>query len=162
EGLDYRIFLDSATPSARLGRYSFLTADPAIVVRSKGGRTERIDRRLRTTEVFPGDALQAVRSAVLPFTSAPVDGLPPFQGGAAGYVAYDWGRVLEHLPAPRFDDIGLPDVVLGIYDWVLAFDHLASKAWLISTGLPEIPDARLRRAETRAHEVRRRLHGQVN
>ena len=52
-----------------------------------------------------------------------LDGLPPFQGGAAGYLAYDWGRVLERLPESRYDDLALPDAVLGIYDWVIAWDH---------------------------------------
>ena len=28
------------------------------------------------------------------------------------------GRVLERLPAPRYDDLALPDVMLGLYDWV--------------------------------------------
>ena len=37
-----------------------------------------------------------------------VPGLPPFQGGAAGYLAYDWGLALERLPAPRYDDLGCP------------------------------------------------------
>ena len=36
EGLPYRLFLDSAARGTRLGRYSFLTADPVAVVRSKG------------------------------------------------------------------------------------------------------------------------------
>ncbi len=35
----------------------------------------------------------------------PVPGLPPFQGGVVGYIAYDWGLTLERLPAPRFDDL---------------------------------------------------------
>jgi para-aminobenzoate synthetase component 1 len=162
-GLEYRILLDSAALSARAGRYSFLTADPAIVVRSKGTRTERIDRRLGLADLVPGDALGAVRSVMRPFSAAAVDGLPPFQGGVAGFVAYDWGRLLERLPAPRYDDIGLPDVVLGVYDWVLAVDHVASKSWLISTGLPETnPDARMRRAETRASDVWNRLRSQVD
>ena len=39
-GLPYRIFLDSAARGSRLGRYSFLTADPVAVVRSKGTVTE--------------------------------------------------------------------------------------------------------------------------
>ena len=42
DGLPYRIFLDSAlkgTPGASLARYSFLTADPVAVVRSKGAAT---------------------------------------------------------------------------------------------------------------------------
>ena len=38
--LPYRLFLDSAARGPRLGRYSFLTADPVAIVRSKGARTE--------------------------------------------------------------------------------------------------------------------------
>ena len=81
-----------------------------------------------------GDPLVALRELVVPHVTAPVPGLPPFQGGAAGYVAYDWGLTLERLPAPRYDDLGLPDLVIGLYDWVIAWDHDASRAWLISTG----------------------------
>lgn len=39
--LPFLIFLDSAATSDRLGRHSFLSGDPAVVVRSKGERTER-------------------------------------------------------------------------------------------------------------------------
>ncbi len=85
-------------------------------------------------------------------------GLPPFQGGAAGYLAYDWGRVLERLPAPRHEDLTLPDVVIGVYDWVLAWDHDEARAWLISTGLPETAAApRRQRALERAAAIRERV-----
>jgi para-aminobenzoate synthetase component 1 len=142
EGLPYRIFLDSATMATRLGRFSFLTADPIDVIQSKGSNR----------------ALDEVRARLAPFRAAPVTGLPPFQGGAAGYIAYDWGLTLERLPAPRYDDLALPDVVLGIYDWVLAWDHVASRAWLISTGLPETTESgRASRARQRANDVRIRL-----
>ena len=99
-----------------------------------------------------------MRARLAPFHTEPIDGLPPFQGGAAGYIAYDWGLMLERLPAPRYDDLALPDVLLGIYDWVLAWDHVASRAWLISTGMPATaePD-RATRARARADEVRERL-----
>jgi para-aminobenzoate synthetase component 1 len=101
--------------------------------------------------VVEQDALSAVRRLLAPSVAPVVPGLPPFQGGAAGYVGYDWGLTLERLPAPRYDDLGLDDVVLGLYDWVIAWDHAASKAWLISTGLPESDaKARQRRAEDRA------------
>ena len=142
EGLPYRIFLDSAATATRLGRYSFLTADPIEVIQSKGSNR----------------ALDEVRARLAPFRAAPLPGLPPFQGGAAGYIAYDWGLTLERLPAPRYDDLALPDVVLGIYDWVLAWDHVASRAWLISTGLPEATEsARASRARQRANDIRERL-----
>jgi len=141
-GLPYRVFLDSASTATRLGRYSFVTADPIEVIERKGSNR----------------ALDEVRDRLAPFRSEPIAGLPPFQGGAAGYIAYDWGLTLERLPAPRFDDLALPDVVLGIYDWVLAWDHVASRAWLISTGMPETEDAaRAARARQRANDVRRRL-----
>ena len=157
-GLPYRLFLDSAARGTRLGRYSFLTADPIAVVRSKADRTECVDLIGGVARVFDGDALAAVRDWLAPHTTKPMPDLPPFQGGAAGYLAYDWGRVLERLPAPPYDDLALPDVVLGIFDWVLAWDHDQSRAWLISTGLPESSSgARMRRASDRASEVRERL-----
>jgi len=141
-GLPYRLFLDSASTTTRLGRYSFLTADPFDVIERKGSSS----------------ALDDVRARLAPFQAEPIAGLPPFQGGAAGYIAYDWGLTLERLPAPRYDDLALPDVVLGIYDWVLAWDHVASRAWLISTGMPATagPD-RATRARARADDVRERL-----
>ena len=142
EGLPYRLFLDSAASTTRLGRYSFLTADPIDVIQSTGA----------------GDVLDAVRARLAPHRATPVPGLPPFQGGVAGYIAYDWGLTLERLPAPRYDDLALPDVVLGVYDWVLAWDHVDSRAWLVSTGMPEMAEnARTTRARARANDVRARL-----
>ena len=166
DGLPYRLFLDSAARGTPVGRYSFISADPVAVVRSKGARTEYLDRRAGPADarcpasprVVAGDAVEYVRSLLAPHGAEPVPGLPPFQGGAAGYIAYDWGRLLERLPAPRYDDLALADVVLGVYDWVLAWDHDASRAWLISTGLPDTdPTARVRRAAERADAVRKRL-----
>jgi para-aminobenzoate synthetase component 1 len=112
------MFLDSARRGSPLGRHSFLTADPVAVVRRKGA-----DGR---------GALDEVRALVAPHAAAPIPGLPPFQTGAVGYLAYDWGRALERLPAPAFDDLDLPDVVFGVYDWVVAWDHESSLAWLIA------------------------------
>jgi len=141
EGLPYRLFLDSAAPGARLGRYSFVMADPVAVIRTRGD----------------AGALASVRQLLAPHRTESIDGLPPFQGGAAGYLAYDWGLTLERLPAPRFDDLGLDDAVVGLYDWVLAWDHVAAKAWLISTGIPAKGENQLARAQARAAEVRERL-----
>src|SRR5215207_6613428 len=88
----------------QLDQYSFLAADPAMVVRSKGARTEL--RRLG--ENWTGTAAEALSVAhglLPPQPVAPVPGLPPFQGGIAGYIGYDWGAVLEKLPAARYDDL---------------------------------------------------------
>jgi para-aminobenzoate synthetase component 1 len=79
--------------------------------------------------------------------------LPPFQGGVAGYIGYDYGAVLERIPPARYDDLALPDVMLGFYDWVIAWDHQTGAAWIISLGLPECGVARGRRAKERLEMV---------
>src|SRR5262245_6455754 len=154
EHLPYRLFLDSASTATRLGRYSFVTADPIAVIRSKGKRTEVLDVTTSAGYDVTGDVFDVVRARVSAHETEPILGLPPFQGGVAGYIGYDWGLTLERLPSPRHDDLALPDVQLGVYDWVLAWDHLASRAWIISTGMPETnADARLSRARERASSV---------
>jgi para-aminobenzoate synthetase component 1 len=155
--LPYLLFLDSAAHQHGDAQYSFLTADPVAVVRSKGFTTEM--SRGAEWAAVPGDALSVARSLLPSEPTAPVPGLPPFQGGLAGYIGYDWGAVLEHLPRPRYDDLIIPDVMLGIYDWVIAWDHRAGVAWLISTGLPDVGRARERRARERMERVRERVEG---
>jgi para-aminobenzoate synthetase component 1 len=155
--LPYRILLDSAAPGTALGHYSFLAADPPVVIRSKGRTTDCLtlhDGGCRRLDV---DALTAVRDLLAPHRTAPVPALPPFQGGAAGYIGYDWGATLERLPAPRYDDLAIPDVILGLYDWVVAWDHAAGRSWLMASGFPELGAAGERRAATRIHDVRRAL-----
>jgi para-aminobenzoate synthetase component 1 len=162
--LPYLLFLDSATGAAlageshQLGRYSFLAADPALVVRSKGTMAE-LGGPGRPWTPAGADPLATIRDLLAPFAADPVAGLPPFQGGAAGYVGYDYGAVLERLPAARYDDLAIPDLVLGLYDWVIAWDHRLETAWIVSTGLPETGAARGARAEARLAMVRERLRG---
>src|SRR5262249_30948782 len=104
------------------------------------------------SEAGPLDVLRRLLAA---HRRTPLPDLPPFQGGAAGYLAYDWGHELERFPEPRYDDLGLADVVFAVYDWVIAWDHEQSRAWLISTGLPDTePAARESRAADRAAGVR--------
>lgn len=76
-------------------------------------------------------------------------GLPPFQGGVAGFLGYEYGRRLERLPPPRTDDLRLPDAWLGAYAWVIAWDHEAGRAWGIAQ----------EGAAARLHEVVARLEG---
>jgi para-aminobenzoate synthetase component 1 len=150
--LPFFLFLDSAAADSPHSRYSFLTADPfaRLVVRG-----QRIIKR-------PPDCLASLdpfailADCLARFRTAPLEGLPPFQGGAAGLIGYELGRHLEILPRARWDDFHLPDLVLGFYDWVIAFDHQAGRAWLISSGFPEGDGpARIARAARRLQQVRR-------
>src|SRR3989442_3723942 len=100
-----------------------------------------------------------MRTLLAPHHAEPVAEVPPFQGGAAGYLGYDWGAMLERIPRPRYDDLAIPDVVLGLYDWVIAWDHQAQRAWVISTGIPEQGTARVERAARRLAFAKERLAG---
>ena len=135
-GLGHRAWLDSAGTGGRLGRYSFLTADPWDVVSAAAA-----------------DPLTALRGALGPAAAPPRPDLPPFQGGAIGYLAYEFGRRLERTPLPRGGAAAVPDVWLGLYDWVLAWDHAARRAWIVSTGLPEAGARATARARARLDQA---------
>lgn len=140
-GLPHVLFLDSARPEPPLGRYSFLAADPLA---------------FRTLPVGANRPFELVRNLAPPAANVP--GLPPFQGGTAGLFSYDLNRSLERIPPPRFEEFPLPAVAVGLYDVVLAYDHVTQEAWFFSHGWPETdPDRRTRRAERRLAEFRRRI-----
>ena len=144
-GQPHLLFLDSAADPERHGRHSFLMAAPSEVIRTRGPATP--------------SALAQARSLLGRCRAEAVPGLPPFQGGLAGYLAYDYGAVLERIPPTRYDDLALPDAVLGLYDWVLAWDHAAGRAWIVSTGLPARGADQAARAAERLEWVRRQLAG---
>ncbi len=148
----YPMFLDSSLPHPRLGRYSYLVADPFLVVRSKNGRIRVTgpgeDYRLE------GDPFEQLGRLLSRFPARSMPGLPPFQGGAVGYFAYDLAHHVERLPRTTTDDLEIPDMAVGLYDWVIAQDHAAGRSWLIARPLP---DGDYRRAQRRMDEVERRL-----
>lgn len=154
-GLPHPLFLDSALVHPSLGRYSFLSADPAEWLWSRG---PQVFWSGASRPLEPADPLAFLAERLSHWRSEPVVGLPPFQGGAAGLFGYDLCHHMERLPRPRFDDFEVPDLAVGFYDWVIAFDHWARRAWLISTGFPETePARRRRRAEQRRDKVKRWL-----
>ncbi len=128
--LPHCLFLDSALRHPTLGRYSFLAADPFDFMHLPADGS---------------DALGVLAGKMEAFAAPAVAGLPPFQGGAAGLLSYDLGRSLERVPAAAVDEFGVPALAMGLYDVVVAFDHLAGRAWIISQGLPEAERLRRRR-----------------
>ena len=69
---------------------------------------------------------------------APLEGLPPFAGGAVGLFGYDLVRTAEPtVGAPNPDDTGLPELALMITDLLLAFDHLRHEVTVLANVLCE-------------------------
>ena len=139
-GRPHCLFLDSALRDPVLGRYSFVTADPFDYVEFASDGNELLERL-------------AERLAGKP--AATIEELPPFQGGAAGLLSYDLGRQFERVPLTAFDEFQVPALAVGLYDLVVAWDHVDDRAWIISQGLPETElSSRRRRATGRLKEVR--------
>ncbi|MDF3009099.1 MAG: aminodeoxychorismate synthase, component [Enterobacter kobei] len=55
----------------------------------------------------------------------------PFTGGALGLFGYDLGRRFETLPSQAEQDLALPDMAVGLYDWALIVDHHQQKVTLL-------------------------------
>ncbi len=147
------ILLDSALELENLGRFSFVTADPFERIRIE---TSRDDPR----DAGPsGGPFATLRVILARFRAPTVPGLPPFQGGAAGLFSYSLGRHIERLPRPERDRLRVPDLLMGIHDWVLAYDHAVRRAWIVSHGFPASGDDRRRRARERIDLVMRLLDG---
>ena len=130
------LLLESVQQRIGTGRYSFLMAEP--------WETIRLDRA-----VFGQDPFRGIRGAMAGLPAQHVDELPPFQGGAAGLLGYELGGCFERLPQPACDAFRLPVLAVGLYDSLVAWDHQAGRAWIISQGFPETASTR---RELRARE----------
>jgi para-aminobenzoate synthetase component 1 len=167
-GLPFGLFLDSAAREPERGRYSYIAASPFEVITMRGGEVrvsrpvtrELGERKLETIAVERREPFGAVADRLGRWTAQEAPGLPPFQGGAAGVFGYGLSRFVEVLPAPARDELETPDLVLGLYDWVIAFDHATGTCTLVSHGFPEsAPGERAAHARERAEEVLTLLGG---
>jgi para-aminobenzoate synthetase component 1 len=148
-------FLDSAREDPRLGRWSYVAADPFLVLTSKDGRITLGERS------FTGDPFTVLQRALAHYRLDHDPALPvPFQTGAIGYFGYDLCHHLERLPHPAQDDLAFPDLAIGFYDTLLAFDLLERRAFALSSGWPETtPLAAMHRRRARLDWLLGRVGG---
>jgi para-aminobenzoate synthetase component I len=143
-GLPGMTLLESARPGRR-ARWSYLAADPLDMLESADdGPDPFVDARrlLARMDAAPGAGPLAM----------------PFAGGLMGFLGYDLGRRLEHLPAFAAVDQWLPELRLGLYDQVIAVDHGSGQVWLASRAVDGDRDRLLARRD----DVLARLHAPSN
>lgn len=123
---------ESAQRHEHLGRYSFLAVNPRHSLKVLDG-VAFLDgaRRVET----PFEILQDYLSNK---PQQMIEGLPPFQGGWAGYISYDYGRHMEpKAKIPAFDAI-CPDMEFHLFETVIAIDHLEERAWIIGKDIEKL------------------------
>jgi anthranilate synthase component 1 len=115
---------ESVIGGEKVGRYSFLAADPFFEIEARGN-TVRISKADQAAEEFRSDdPLEELRSRVEAIRSATLPELPPFVSGAVGYTGYDVVRYTEKLPNAPDNDRDLPDLAFAFYDRMVVFDHV--------------------------------------
>jgi len=132
EHLPYSLLLDSADLNHKSSRYSFVLSHPIETIETKNGTATLTNWDEQTCE--EGDPFEILDRRMKHWRDnvQTINGLPPFQGGAAGLFGYDLGRGIETLPASAQDDQNIPDMAVGIYDSVIAFDHKKNTCWIIT------------------------------
>ena len=129
---------ESVVGGEKVGRYSFLAAEPFLSwIEARGKQVTSFERRRSVLTKFgkrvardesaggaSRDGCKAVRVAKLPE-------LPPFVGGAVGYAGYDTVRYVENLPNAPNDDRELPDLSFAFYDHMVVFDNVQKTAIVV-------------------------------
>jgi anthranilate synthase component 1 len=126
------------------GRYSIIGMKPDLVWECRGA-TSRVNRSARfdeaAWEAMPGDPLAALRTLIGASRIDLPEGLPAASAGLFGYLGYDMIRLVERLPDPNPDPIGMADAVLlrpsvvAVLDGVRNEVTVVAPAWAAS-GLP--------------------------
>lgn len=136
------VFLDSSSVNNSNGRYSFIAYDPFSIISCQKGQSLMDGQLLRQspTELISEQlARYSINNQLFPFIT-----------GLAGYIAYDFAKYIDFKFALKRQDSDLPDLLLGLFDLIISFDHIQKKAWIISSGYPEeVFSLRYVRAEQR-------------
>ena len=121
--------LESIKGPGKIARYSFVGFDPCLIFNVKDGLIEI--ESASGYRVHSGKPLSVLRDITMQYEQAPHEYLPPFQGGVAGMLSYDFVQYFEKLPVTTIDDLRIPDAHFFLIDRLVAFDHVAKKSWAI-------------------------------
>lgn len=144
-------FLHSAS-SGPQARYSYLSLDhPRYQVDATGDTLTLRHRSASGTKqevVKIGNPLERFHQWFSRLSGPRVDALPPFWGGAVGYLGYESAGHLEpklmalfqgkkrKFAPPSIEQF--PELEFGIYDTIAAIDHARRRLWIVhSIFLPE-------------------------
>ena len=127
--------LESVEQGQRGARYSYLGVEPFEILKVQGGALEV--RAQGVTSVIPGDPLRALTDRLGRYRAARAPELPPFPGGAVGYVGFGAVRYLEPVLARSIAaaPMDVPDIFLMMFRSIVCFDHQTAQAYLIVNAL---------------------------
>ena len=115
---NYSFLLESVEGGEQIARYSFLGTAPSNVL---------------TTDQGSIDPLIALEKELDEINYIPHEGLPPFTGGAIGYVGYEAVHHYEpSVPINDTDPIGIPESMFMLCETIVVFDHLRHRMQVVA------------------------------
>ncbi|WP_224241148.1 aminodeoxychorismate synthase component I [Hyalangium gracile] len=154
----YLCLLETPGRSSGRGRYSFLCANPFLIFQAQG-TTSRAGPP-GDLQTLPGEPSEELRALLARYRSPSPQwtaGLPPFLGGAVGYLGYELLHSHEGIPAPGKANLALPDACLMFCGAVLATDHQEGTSWVLASGFGATHAEASRRADLELEDMLRRL-----
>ncbi|MBI1955735.1 MAG: anthranilate synthase component I [Acidobacteria bacterium] len=138
---DFSFLLESVEGGETIARYTYMGADPFLILRfwlpatGGGSGTVAITEKGRTRQLR-GNLMSAARALLSSFRPVRVAELPPFTAGAVGYLGYDLVSQMEPVPLPASGGRKgplrrMPDAILMFYTTLLVFDHVKHQIIII-------------------------------
>ena len=101
--------LESVEGGEHVSRYSFIGCNPRKILRAAPGAA---------------DPLAGLQRELAGYRPVNVPGLPPFTGGAVGYLGYEYIHSVEPtVPLAARDELGVPMMWFMLCDSIVAFDR---------------------------------------
>src|SRR5262249_41854597 len=127
--------LESVEGGETRGRHSLIGLAPDLVFRADGDRATinrqwAVDRAAFAPEAK--GTLDAMRALVAACRMEVPPELPRALACLVGYFAYETIGLVERLPRPEADPLGLPDMIFVRPTVILVFDRLADELFLVA------------------------------
>jgi anthranilate synthase component I len=147
-GEEPSFLLESAEQNDQTGRYSFLGFGARATFSAHGkSLTIHENGSTRTIEAAR-DPLDELERWMAPYKIPRDPSLPPFAGGAVGYLGYDCIRWFEpSIPPPPKDELGVPDMFFMVPASMLTFDHRRRRILIVANTFPDPSDPGAAHAE---------------
>jgi anthranilate synthase component 1 len=128
KGSDF--LLESADGGETVGRYSFLGVEPFASISEEEGALifKNFETGItETTEL----SWKNIEAYLYQWSAPKYKELPPFIGGAVGYISFDAISLIENIKLP---ERGLESKIidLKIYSSIIVFDQLKHRAYIVS------------------------------
>jgi len=135
------ILLESVEQGENVGRFSIIALGKQTVIQMNGQQvtiTQYHDQEVTSTKDFVStNPLLNVREYFNSFTVPDYPGLPPFFGGAIGYLGYETLRYFEDVPVNENSANGrIPDGLMVVPEVVLVYDTVKRSVFVITLLIP--------------------------